>query len=197
MTAKIVKLTPVARPPRGSLPTVQKPEWLIDLLRSNLLLEDAIGVWNAWPSLEIATFKLARLFGQNIKTYDGKPMVASVVMKAIQAFQSRRICGATLDSSAKSYLKEILEVGEMMVTNRVEAQLSDGVGEVYLWDMSLGPYDEWVADMPMEFAIKVHRIDAIDGEFEGGRNMVAALIMTTSDYARLAFQYRSSAWGAL
>lgn len=198
MTAKILNLKAVVtRPTIASIPSIQKPAWLLELLRSSSLLDNAICVWNAWPALELATFKLARLFGQNIKTFDGRPMVASVVMKAVNAFRTRRLNGATLDASAKAYLKEIIEVGEMMVTNRVEAQLFDGTGDVHLWDMSLGPYDDWVASIPVEYAITVHKIDAIDGEFEGGRNMVAALIMTTSDYARLAYPARNSGWGSL
>jgi hypothetical protein len=198
MTAKIMTLKAVAsRIPVGSVPSIPKPDWLLDVLRSNSLIDDAVGVWSAWPALEQATFKLSRLFGQNIKTFDGRPMVASVVMKAIHAFRTRRLNGATLDASARAYLREIIEVGEMMVTNRVEAQLSDGTGDVHLWDMSLGPFDDWVANMPMNYRITVHKIDAIDGEFEGGRNMIAALILAPSDYARLAFQARNSAWGSL
>ncbi len=193
-----LKLIQFKRPPRAkSSPfhALSEPLWLVNHLKTAGYLVDANDAWHAWPTLETATFKLARLFGQDLKTHSGKVVTTDAVVKAVLAFKTARHEGATLTSAAAAYVSELLKTGELLITNRIESSGPDPEGEVALYDMSLGPFDDWVRSLPDGHTVSVHQIDAYEGEYKAGRILVAGLILTPTDYACLVYPSASSTRG--
>jgi hypothetical protein len=195
MTVKLVTFNRTARPKRSVFEPLPQPIWLLNQLKLRGTLSDAYEAWHAWPTLETATFKLARLFGQELRTHAGKPIAIDVVLKAITAFKCARQDGLSLNSAAKEYVSELLKAGQILVTNRIEATGPDVDSEIALWDMTLGPFDDWLASMPEHYKVSVSKRDEFPGEYDAGRKFVAALILTPTDYACLVSPSRSATSG--
>ena len=188
MTAKIIKIN--SAPFAAKKAHRQSPggaDWLQSWLKDRSLASDARAVWDAWPPLETASLKLARLFGEDLKTHDGNSV----------AFRSKRAAGAPVDRAARHYLETLLGCGELIVANRVEAGSPDGKGALSVWDPSMDRYDEWRAMQPAHYVIASHQIRAEEGEYAAGRSMVAALILSPAEYSRLFYMPTISAWGPL
>lgn len=162
-------------------------EWLINWLKAKGLEVEVQSVWEAWPPLQTASLKLARLFGENLKGQDGSSIVGSVVMRATLAFRSKKESGAPIDRAARIYFEQLLDCGELIVTNRIEACAPDGSGDAKVWDPSVDRYDTWCAMQPDNYVIIAHRIEADEGEYAAGRSMVAALIMSPAEYSRIIY----------
>lgn len=197
MSLKIVSFNRTARVKRSPFEPLPQPVWLLNHLKAVGMLEDAYFAWHSWPTLETATFKLARLFGPVLKTHNATPIVTHVVVKAIEAFKSSRYGGGTLNSAAADYVAELLKTGETLTVNRFEACGPDPEEEVTVWDVTLGPYEDWVKSLPEGFSVTSYPIDAYEGEFKAGRVMMAGLILTASDYACLVYPSPSSTRGDL
>lgn len=198
MTAKIIKID---RAPFTAKKAHRHPkvgaDWLQTWLKEKGLASDARAVWDAWPPLESASLKLARLFGEDLKAHDGSSIVGSVVSQALLSFRSKKATGAPIDRAAKNYIESLLECGELIVSNRVEAGAPDGKGALSVWDPSVGRYDEWCAMQPAHYVISSHSIRAEEGEYAAGRSMIAALILSPAEYSRLVYTPRVSGWGPL
>jgi hypothetical protein len=195
MPAKIINIHTPSRAGR-ILNTVPKErsDWLVPWLKAKGLASDMRTVWDAWPPLETASLKLARLFGEGLKGHDGNSVVGMVVSRALLAFRTKKGSGAPNDRAARIYLETLLECGELIVTNRVEAGAPDGSGEVHVWDPSIGRYDVWCDMQPSHYVITTHCIRADDGEYAAGRSMIAALIMSAAEYSRIFYGPSESTW---
>lgn len=179
-----------------SIPKMRS-DWLLSWLTAKGLSSDVRAVWDAWPPLETASLKLARLLGEDLKTHDGTSIVGAVVSRAILAFRSKKASGASGDRAARLYIEVLLECGELIVTNRVEAAAPDGSGDLNVWDPSVERYDVWCGMQPENYVISTHSIRADDGEYAAGRLMIAALILSAAEYSRMFYGPHESAWSPL
>lgn len=195
MSLKLISLHGASTVRRNTSQALPEPLWLLNHLKATGHLSDAHDAWHAWPTLETATAKLARLFGQGLKTHNGKNVTIDAVVKAVLAFKVARLQGSTLTSAATEYVSELLKTGELIINNRIESSGPDSDGEVALWDMSLGPFDDWVRSLPDGHTVSVHQIDAFEGEYKAGRVLVAGLILTATDYACLVYPSASATRG--
>jgi hypothetical protein len=195
MTVKLISFnrkSTVKRSPFGPLP---KPAWLLDQLKKLNLLQDAYSVWHAWPTLESASYNLARLLGPEMKTHSGKYVTVDILRSAIIAFKSARADGETINGAAAAYVAELQKAGEMIVSNRLEANGLDPSGPVSIWNPTRGPYSDWIESLPDGYKVTAFHLPAFEGEFKSGRLMVAGLILTPSDFACLVYPSSSSTRG--
>lgn len=197
MSEKVIPINRSSRVKRSSFEPLAQPVWLINHLKKIGALNDAHVAWKAWPTLETATFKLARLLGSSCKTHNGVHIVYDVVPKAITSFKVLSYSGLVLTTSAKGYAAELLNAGEMIAANRFEAAGPDPEGEVSVWDPTLGPFDAWSASLPKNFTIRSIPLDPFPGEYAVGRMLLAALILTTTDYLSLAYPFPGATRGDL
>ncbi len=179
-------IPPAARPKHSQ---VQKAntDWLTEWLKNRKLTNEVRAVWDAWPPLETATLKLARLFGPELLGPDQVSIVGTVVARATLAFRTKKVSGAPTDRAAKLYLDALLECGELVVSNRVEAEPESGRGRLMVWDPSVDRYEDWCASLPPDYEITTHTIRVGDGEYAAGRSMIAALILSPAEYARIFY----------
>lgn len=195
MAARIINIRPAVA---GRTKAIEEQsgysDWLEPWLEGKGLLQKAREVWTAWPPLETASLKLARLLGRQLLDHEGQSLVGAVVERAVLAFRAKRGSGGQIDRAASQYLAILLECGETLVTNRVEAEPPDGGGSLVVWDPSLGPYDDWCNKLPAHFVISNHTIRADEGEYAAGRYMIAAAIMSPAEFSRIMHMPRDSGW---
>lgn len=197
MPSKIVRLIPRAISPPVFKAEKDHAAWLIPWLDSKGHFEGRRAVWALWPPLQTASLKLARLMGQDLKGTGNQPIVGELVARAIANFRMKRNLGSESDRAAYSYLEVLLESGEIIVTNRVEAASPDPKADILVWDPSSGPYGEWADRLPEEYEISSHPIRAEEGEYVMGKFLIASQIMTPAEAARLLFRPQNSGLGVL
>ena len=197
MESKIVRLVPKAGVPPVSRVEKDHAAWLIPWLDAKGLFDGRRAAWDLWPPLKTASLKLARLMGPDLKGPGNQPIVGELVERAIATFRLKRSINAPLDRAASGYLEVLLECGEIVVTNRVEAASPNPKADILVWDPSSGPYGEWADRLPEEYAISSYPIRADEGEYQMGKYLIASQIMTPAEAARLLFRPQNSGLGAL
>jgi hypothetical protein len=197
MPSNIVRLIPKSSPLPVAKAEKDHSAWLIPWLDSKGHLEGRKAVWAMWPPLQTASLKLARLMGQDLKGPGDQPIVGELVGRAIANFRMKRSLGAPPDRAAASYLEVLLESGEIVVTNRVEAASPNQKADVLVWDPSSGPYGEWADRLPEDYLISSYPIRADEGEYMMGKYLIASQIMTPAEAARLLFRPQNSGLGVL
>lgn len=195
MTAKVISFSPALRTKRRLFEPQPKPLWLLDMFKRLGVLQDAYLVWHTWPTLEDASYILARFIGPDMKTHTGKCIVEDVFIKAINGFKNARMDGNTINGSALIYVDELAKAGEMFAANRYEALGEDPEGEVDVWVTTRGPYPEWVKCLPAGYKVAVTRLQVFDGEFEKARILLKGYMLTASDLACLVLPTLSATRG--
>lgn len=195
MTARVFNLHSTAKPKRSAFPPVSMPAWVLSHLKAANLLEDARFAWHSWPTLEIATIKFANLFGSQLRNQASNLVTFALVVKAIQSFKVARYNGVDLTTAAAGYVSELLAAGEIMATTRIEASTQSFDSEIATWDMSQNSYDDWVSSLPSGYTVSVHKTPAFPGEIKAGKQLVAALILTLTDYSCLVYPSPSATMG--
>lgn len=196
MNARIVSISSVQRQPKAQANVLQEGSaWLTAWLKARGGLTEARAVWDAWPPLETASLKLARLLGQGMKDMVGKSAAGEAVARAVLAFRSKKASGSPGDRAARAYLEALLECSELLVCNRIEAGNDDMNAELLVWDPTLGPYDDWCEKLPDNYEISSHFIPAGPGEYSAARSQLAGLILNVHEYARIFYGPREEVRG--
>lgn len=197
MNARIISISSVQRQPKAHANVLQEGSaWLMAWLKARGALTDARAVWDAWPPLETASLKLARLLGHGLKDMGGKSAAGEAVARAVLAFRSKKATGSPGDRAARAYLEALLECSELLVCNRIEAGNDDINSELLVWDPTLGPYDEWCDKLPADYEISSHLIPAGPGEYSAARSQLAGLILNVHEYSRIFYGPREEGRGA-